>query len=168
MRLKRVLAIAAGVAVLGVGAAVASHVPQVDPATVPPGFLAAHNEVSVRKGESKALRRIANRRRVDVFVQHIRLGANEATGWHTHPGPVVVTVVKGSFTYEDEFGNECRRTTYDAGEGFVDRGFGHVHRGIAGAAGVDLYATYILPRGSAAHLIPADPPEECTEQDDDD
>jgi hypothetical protein len=162
MRLKHVFAVTAGAAVVAVGAAVASHVTQVDPATVPPGLLAAHNEVTFLRNEGRAVQRIMERRRVDVFVQHIRLGPNQATGWHTHPGPVIVTVVKGSFTYEDEGGDRCRRRTYDAGEGFVDRGSGHVHRGIAGAAGVDLYATYILPRGSETELIPSDPLEECT------
>lgn len=32
--------------VLGVGGALANHVPQVDPATVPVGFLATHNRAS--------------------------------------------------------------------------------------------------------------------------
>lgn len=161
MRMKRVLIAAALVSVCGVGAALASHVAQVDPATVPTGFLAAHNEVDLGQGEYKAVKRIARRRHVDVFVQHARLGANEATGWHTHPGPVFVTVVRGSLTYEDERHDRCRQRTYEAGEGFVDRGFRHVHRAVAGATGVDFYATYILPRGSETHLIPAEAPEEC-------
>ena len=161
MRIKRFLALGILVAVVGGGTAFAAHVTQVDPATVPTGFLAAHNEVKFKKGEARALKRIAEKRRFDVFVQHLRLGAGEATGWHSHPGPVIVTVVRGSFSYEDERGDRCRRATYEAGEGFVDRGFGHVHRGVAGSQGADLYTTYLLRRGSANHLIPARAPEEC-------
>ena len=37
----------------------------------------------------------------DVFVQHLSLGANQVFAWHTHPGPVVVTVRSGSLTYQD-------------------------------------------------------------------
>ncbi len=163
MRFRYVLALAAVVLASIAGAALAAHVVQVDPTTVPVGFLAAHNQVELGKGDVKALRRIVKKRRagVDVFVQHVRLGANAATGWHSHPGPVFVTVVSGSLTYEDVLRGSCRRKTYGAGEGFVDQGFGHVHRAVAGAAGADFYATYVLRRGSENHLIPADAPEAC-------
>ena len=72
-----------------------------------------------------------------------------------------MTVVGGALTYEDAFGNECRRATYAAGQGFVDRGFGHVHRAIAGPAGADFYVVYLLPPGSATHVIPTSPSSEC-------
>jgi hypothetical protein len=42
------------------------------------------------------------------------------------------------------------------------RGFGHVHRAIAGPDGVDFYVTYVLPRGSATHVIAASVPAECS------
>jgi quercetin dioxygenase-like cupin family protein len=85
---------------VGVGGAVASHVTTVDPATVPPGYLAGH------------------------FV----FGPNAATAWHTHPGPAIVTVVSGTFSYQDAPASKCRTRTYTAGQGFFDPGFGHVHR----------------------------------------
>ena len=70
-------------------------------------------------------------------------------------------VVKGSVTYEDAAANRCIDVTYTAGEGFVDRGFGHVHRATAGTQGVEFYVVYLLPPGSATHVIPASAPEEC-------
>ena len=159
MRLKHGLAISAVLALGGGGVALAAHVSQVDPATVPTGFLAAHNEVEGIQLSSLA--RAVQTRKADVFVQHARLGANEATGWHTHPGPVFVEVVRGSVTYEDAAHGKCRRATYTAGEGFFDPGFGHVHRAFAGAHGADFYPVYVLPPGSENHLIPAAAPEEC-------
>jgi len=63
---------------------------------------------------------------------------------------------------EDADANRCVDTTYAAGEGFVDRGFGHVHRAIAGDDGVDFYVVYLLPRGSTTHIIPASAPSECS------
>jgi quercetin dioxygenase-like cupin family protein len=153
----------AAVAILTGGAvALGAHVTQVDPATVPTGFLAAHNSIAdVPVGPFK---RAVKRNGADFFVQHVRLGANGPTGWHTHPGPAFVQVVKGSLIYEDA----CTRATYGAGQGFVDRGFGHVHRAIAGADGVDFYVVYVLPSGSATHVIAADPPSGCRRGEDDD
>jgi len=148
------------VALAVVGVAVASHVTPVDPATVPTGFLVAHN--SIGDIPVSALVRAVTPDGADVFIQHVRLGANGATGWHTHPGPAIVTVVQGAVTYEDAAANSCHDATYAAGQGFVDRGFGHVHRAIAGADGVDFYVVYILPPGSPTHVIPTSPPEACT------
>ena len=161
MRIKRLLAVATGAAVLGGGTALAAHVSEIDPATVPGGFLATHNHVKMSSSESRAIKKIARKRRTDVFVQHLVFGPNEATPWHSHPGPVIVTVVRGSFTYEREVWGVCDRKTYTAGQGFVDRGFGREHRGVAGPEGAHLYATYLQPRGVASHIIMAEPQEEC-------
>jgi quercetin dioxygenase-like cupin family protein len=142
-------------ALTGGTVALAAHVMPVDPATVPTGFLAAHNSITdVPVGPFK---RAVKRDGADFFVQHVRLGENAPTGWHTHPGPAFVTVVKGSLTYEDA----CIRTTYGPGQGFVDRGFGHVHRAIAGPEGVDFYVVYVLPPGSETHVVATDPPGDC-------
>jgi hypothetical protein len=160
MRRKWIWALSASIVVTGASAAMASHVTQVDPATVPTGFLATHN--SIREVPVSALARSVQPDGADVFVQHVRLGANAPTVWHTHPGPAVVTVVKGSLTYEDAKANRCNRLAYAAGEGFVDRGFGHVHRALAGPDGVDFYVVYLLPPGAATHVIPASAPPECS------
>jgi quercetin dioxygenase-like cupin family protein len=152
--------VATAVALATVGVAIASQVTEADPATVPTGFLAAQN--SIDDIPLSALARAVTPDGADVFIQHVRLGANVPTGWHTHPGPALVEVVKGSLTYEDAMANECRQKTYNPGEGFVDRGFGHVHRVIAGADGVDFYVVYVLPPGSETYVIPATAPPECT------
>jgi hypothetical protein len=169
MRLRSVAAAAAVVSVGAAGVAVATHVPQVDPGTVPTGFLATHNHVAEVPG--KPLRRIVRERGgMDVFVQHVRLTPGTDTGWHTHPGPAIVTVVAGALTYEDA----CTRATYgpagpgQPGTGFVDSGFGHVHHAIAGPQGADFYVTYLLPHGSPQHVIAAQPPGACHDRHHDD
>ena len=158
MRLKQVLPIVAVATVCGAGGALAAH-PQVDPATVPTGFLAAHS--TVNNIPVAVIERAVRQRRTDVFIQHARLEANQATEFHTHPGPVFVTVVAGSLTYEDAARGRCRRKTFVAGRGFVDRGIGHVHRAVAGASGADFYAVYLLPRRTGPHMTPARPLREC-------
>jgi hypothetical protein len=152
--------VAVAVAMLvGGGVALASHVPQLDPATVPTGFLAAHN--SVANIRVSAVAQAVKEGRADVFVQHVHLDPKIPTSWHTHPGPAIVTVVKGALTYEDANQGGCRRLTYKEGQGFFDQGFGHVHRAVAGLAGADFYVTYILPSGTPAHILPASAPSAC-------
>jgi len=160
MRSKSAIVVAIVAALAGGSVAFAAHVMQVDPATVPTGFLAVHNEID--DVPVSALARAAASGGADVFVQHARLEPNTATGWHTHPGPALVSVVRGSLTYEDAAANQCRGITYAAGQGFVDRGFGHVHRAVAGNEGVDFYVTYVLPPGSETHVISAAAPEACS------
>src|ERR671934_1264133 len=156
MRKRSLIGLATLTVFVSAGVAVASHVTQVDPATVPTGFLAAHNAISDVPVSSLA--RAAASGGADVFVQHVRLGSGVATSWHTHPGPALVEVVKGSLTYEDEQAGECRRLPYGEGTGFVDRGFGHVHRAVAGAAGGGFYLGYILPPPPEKHPPPAGAP----------
>ena len=120
-----------------------------------------HNRVG--NISTAALVRAARRNRADVTIQHARLAAGQATGWHTHPGPGLVTVVAGSLTYEDAIDGECRELFYPAGRGFMDRGFGHVHRVVAGEDGADFYIVYIHPRGAGQTGIQADTPAECAD-----
>jgi hypothetical protein len=160
VRPKWILAsVAALVLVLSVGAAVASHVPQVDPETVPPGFLVTHNNVS--GFEIAPIARAVRHHRADVFVWHLVAGPNQALGWHTHPGPAIVTVASGTFAYERQVGRECVRTWYTAGNGFMDPGHGHVHRGIAGPQGAHVYTTFILPTGTENQTLPRPAPAVC-------
>lgn len=161
MRRKWILTgVAALVMAVGVGVAGASHVAQVDPATVPVGFLATHNEVS--DFDIAPLARAVKNHRADVFVWHLRLAPNSALGWHTHPGPAIVTVVKGSLGYQSEVNGECVTRWYGAGTGFMDTGFGHVHRAVSQGDGFDAYTTFVIPSGSSSHSIAAPAPDACS------
>lgn len=160
MRFRVMVAAAGGAVVVGVGAAIAAHAPEVDPATVPTGFFVAHNRVA--DIPISAIARASAPNGAEVYVQHLSLGANQVFAWHTHPGPVVVTVRSGSLIYQDAGPNACRNRPYTAGQGFVDPGFGHVHRVIAGPSGAEIYSTFFLPPGSENHLITASPVEECS------
>ncbi|HEU5065056.1 MAG TPA: hypothetical protein VFT86_04105 [Gaiellaceae bacterium] len=158
--MKAILAVASAAVVIGVGGAIATHVPEIDPATVPTGFFVAHNYVA--DVPVAPIARVVEPNGADVFVQHLRLDPNQVSAWHTHPGPVIVTIRSGSLTYQNAHHNRCFDRPYTAGRGFVDPGFGHVHRVIAGPSGAELYATFLLPPGSENHLITAPAPEECS------
>jgi quercetin dioxygenase-like cupin family protein len=45
--------------------------------------------------------------------------------WHTHPGPVLVTVTHGELVYV--MADDCSEHSYPAGTAFVDAGHGMIH-----------------------------------------
>src|SRR5215471_11010854 len=76
------------------------------------------------------------------------------TGWHTHPGPVVVVVKSGALT--EYHSNGCV-TVHPAGSVFFEKA-DEVHRAVNQTGGeAQVYATFISPTGSQP-LIPAHDP----------
>jgi quercetin dioxygenase-like cupin family protein len=56
---------------------------------------------------------------VDFVVEHLTFGAGGTTGWHVHPGPVLVIVKTGTVT---KYSADCSVNRYSAGQAFVERG----------------------------------------------
>lgn len=76
------------------------------------------------------------------------------TGWHIHPGPVVVVVKSGALT--ETHANGCT-TEHPAGSVFFESA-GEVHNATNRTAGVaEVYATFLSPSG-AQPLIPVPNP----------
>ena len=76
--------------------------------------------------------------------------------WHSHRGPVIVTLVSGSLAYIPA--DSCHERTYSAGQSFVDPGHGHVHSAInRGTAPTVFIATFFEAPAEGPLLIPADP-----------
>ncbi len=78
-----------------------------------------------------------------TVMQEIVIGPGGHTGWHSHPGPVVVLIKSGTMSFYDGDDPTCTERTYSAGEAFIDSGQGHVH--IARNEGTDnleIWATY--------------------------
>ena len=84
---------------------------------------------------------------VDVATQQIVLAGGGSTGWHSHPGPVLVTVKSGALRliYADD--PTCEGTVYEAGDSFIDRGdaMTHIARNVSVTDPVELWATYLVP-----------------------
>lgn len=81
------------------------------------------------------------------------------SGWHTHPGPVIVTVVDGEVQVTNA--DDCLSRTYTAGQAFIDPGEGNVHiaTNASGATPARAYAMFLaVPAGEPAteHVEPAD------------
>lgn len=93
----------------------------------------------------------------DVLAARLTFQPGGSVGWHTHHGPVIVTVASGALTLVD--GDNCERRLYPAGTAFVDPGQGHVHLAFNGTAGETVvYATFLdVPAGRPA-TVRADNP----------
>lgn len=75
---------------------------------------------------------------VDVVVRQHDYVAGGATGWHTHPGPVFITVTQGQLTFYELDDATCTPHFVHAGEGYVDEGHGHIARNESGVAARDI------------------------------
>lgn len=65
---------------------------------------------------------------IDIVVRRHDYAPHSTTGWHSHPGPVFITVTLGTLTYYEYDDPTCTPHTVSAGQGFVDDGRGHVVR----------------------------------------
>lgn len=96
----------------------------------------------------------------DTVVQQIKLAPGGYTGWHSHPGPVIVLIKSGELTFYDSDFPGCPAThTYTAGQSFVDSGQGHVHNAKnTGSTDMELWAVYldVPPGGAFRNDIPAE------------
>lgn len=164
VNMRKTLVVSAVVVLALLGTAASATLPQVDPATVPTGNLVANNSVSTPlkiKVDGGAEHVLGNG--TEVFIRHLVLPAGGSTGWHTHLGPVLVTMVRGSLTLYDGDDKTYTGVTYTAGHGFIDRGFGHVHLARnERSEPADFYATYLLPPdGGDTLAIPASANPNC-------
>lgn len=99
----------------------------------------------------------------DIVTQQVRIAPGGHTGWHSHPGPVLVTVKSGSVQLIYANDESCHGVVYGAGDTFVDRGDENIH--IARASpfdGVELWATYFVPGGDPSAPFRLDAPDPGT------
>jgi hypothetical protein len=99
---------------------------------------------------------------VDLVVREHTYAAGSTTGWHTHPGPVFITVIEGTLTVYEWGDPTCTPTHIDADpntpypNAYVDSGHGHVARNESGAPAVDM-TVIVAPVGASFRSdLPAD------------
>ncbi len=103
---------------------------------------------------------LVTRGSVDVVTQQITIAAGGSTGWHGHPGPVLVTIKSGAMTFVYANDPTCTGRTYIAGQSFVDRGDEVTHNARnLGPEPLEIWATYLVPGtpGAAFRIDAADP-----------
>jgi quercetin dioxygenase-like cupin family protein len=57
----------------------------------------------------------------DVVVVRNTFAVGGTSGWHSHPGGALVTMVSGQLTLYRAFGAHCTSTLYTAGQAFFER-----------------------------------------------
>ena len=95
----------------------------------------------------------------DVYVVRNTVPPGGQSGWHTHPGPSIVSVTAGVATVYHGDDPSCTPVTYPAGTAFVDPvAAEHVHM-VRNEGNVDLVtvAFQIIPAGAGRRIDAPDP-----------
>lgn len=88
----------------------------------------------------------------DVYVTRNSIAVAGQSGWHSHPGPSLITVTLGEITAYESDNPACAPTRYHAGEGFVDFGdHAHLLRNELGAP-AETVAVQFLPAGATRRI----------------
>jgi len=116
-------------------------------------------DVETRTGNYEA--RITTNGLSDVYIVTNRVVPGGQSGWHTHPGPSVVSVKSGIATVYSGDDPNCTPQFYHAGTGFIDEGGGSVHLvRNEGNVELELVAFQVIPLG-AQRRIDAPYPHNC-------
>lgn len=100
------------------------------------------------------LAKFENKEPVDFVHSELTFQPGDATAWHYHPGPTLVTVKEGEITFTM---GDCTARTYRVGQSFVEGHPGLVGRAQnTGSTVAKVYVVFITPVGSAT-TFPVDP-----------
>lgn len=93
----------------------------------------------------------------DVFVTEFKLVPGANGGWHSHPGPSIISVKSGTATFYDACDDLAAPHDFPAGTGFVeDAGCIHILVN-EGDVDLDVVVMQIVPMGAPRRIDQADP-----------
>lgn len=94
---------------------------------------------------------------LDVAVQTIVFQPGGHSGWHSHPGPVFISVVEGTMTFYEANDPSCTPVVRTAGQGFLDSGdHAHMARNESGLPARTV-VTYFAPPSAALRIDQPNP-----------
>lgn len=140
------IAVAIALVVLAAVAAVALASP---PSGVTPTVLArgTYDAFKVRSSPHSPVDfKAKTKGRTDFVVRRHDYAVGSSTGWHSHPGPVFITVTLGEVTFYERDDPTCTPHVVSAGHGYVDTGHGHIGRNESGQPAQDI-SVIIAPVG---------------------
>ena len=91
---------------------------------------------------------------LEVVVRSFTYDAGAFTGWHKHPGPVLIQVIKGTVTFF-EADDPCTPIVVTEGQGYVDDGNGHIGRNLTDLHAQDV-TIYLAPPGTQVSQLRID------------
>jgi quercetin dioxygenase-like cupin family protein len=156
---KRAAVATVGAAACGVVAAAALASP---PSGFTPTNLVPEAEIAERVHVNSDRIKFQTKGPVDVRVQRVDIAPGGRSGWHHHPGVVIVAVERGTVTYVD---SECDATSYGAGSPngsvFVESGDeSHEARNLTDQPAT-VYATFVAPDADPGVFRIEDPLVNC-------
>jgi quercetin dioxygenase-like cupin family protein len=126
------------------------HITPLSHATLAPDVRAVGQGIRIRTTGPK-----------DMLVTSITVDPGGSFGWHTHPGPVLVSVSSGTLTLYEPARRGCTHETVTAGHGFIEGG-GDVHLARnEGSTPVELNATFLARTGTTEFLSTVPEPRHC-------
>ena len=95
----------------------------------------------------------------DGYVVDNVIAPGGTTGWHSHPGPSLIFVVRGAVTNYESDDPKCTGHVYVAGSSFVDAGGRDVHTlRNNGDVPAETIAVQLIPSGAQRRIDAAAPP----------
>jgi hypothetical protein len=95
---------------------------------------------------------------IDIIVRQHDYAIGSTTGWHSHPGPIFITVTHGTLTYYEVDDPTCAPHVVTQGHGFVDTGSGHIVRNESGQPAQDISVITAPVNGTFRTNLPAPGP----------
>lgn len=107
------------------------------------------------------------KRPTDVLVQQVVIDPRGSSGWHHHPGMVIVAIQSGRVTVWD---SDCHKKRYGVGlkNGSVFVESGDEPGQVTSWHGATLYATFVAPSADPPVFRIEDDPPKCTRDNGDD
>ena len=96
----------------------------------------------------------------DVYIMRNTIAPGGNLGWHSHPGPTIVTVTQGSVVLTDGVDPLCKSTVYTVGEGFTEISAGHHVHNLTNASAsqpAQVIAVHFVPSGEARRIDEPEP-----------
>jgi hypothetical protein len=153
---KKWTAATVGVAVIGTLAAavaIGSHAPPLTPTAM--NLVTANFDHTVHLNSDRV--KLQTKDATDVRVQRLDFAPGSSSGWHHHPGIVLVTVESGAVTLTQ---SDCSSVTYGpglpAGAVFAEGGDEPVLA--TSATGATNYVVFIVPNGEPFRIDDHDAP----------
>jgi quercetin dioxygenase-like cupin family protein len=118
-------------------------------ATAPDGFTSA----VVARGTDQSEGTLVFREGTDVVVARNVFVVGGSSGWHSHPGGAIVTIVQGEVTIYRSVGNHCDVQTYTAGQTFLERPSAILDAVNSSSGQTIVYATFpSVPVGGSSRI----------------
>jgi quercetin dioxygenase-like cupin family protein len=97
----------------------------------------------------------------DIAVANIGITTGGSSGWHYHPGPVLVVVKSGTVTFYSSDDRDCSPKVHPAGTSFIEPGGVVGNARNEGAVDVVGVATFFAPPAPSPLRIDAAKPDNC-------